>query len=240
MALPPYMPWAEFLQWFAHNWKVGEHVAGIGETGSGKTTFFRNVLQLRSWACVMGTKSRDEDLYPALEAKGFVKVEAWKPDDWEETRERYVIFAPPLEIPDDATDRELAEAEDEQAGKFRTAMIQLNKVGGWCVDFDEIATVAIDLGLKRPLNLMYREGRSKSLTIVAGTQRPREVPLNVFQQSKWLIIWQIADYDDRARASQFAGPLQAVVNHTIARLPRYEFVAIHKPSQSIVRSRVGG
>lgn len=219
---------------------MGEHLAGIGETGSGKTTFERNILQLRSFSVVLGTKSRDDDLYPALESLGFVKRDSWNPYEWEDTRERYVIFAPPLDIPDDATEKELADAEEEQAGRFRTALIQINKSGGWCVGCDEIATIAVDMGLRRTVNLVYREGRSKSVTMLGFTQRPREVPLNIFQQAQWFVIWKITDYDDRRRAAQYVGPLQPIVDYTIARLPRYEFLCIHKPTQQAVRSRVGG
>lgn len=219
---------------------MGEHIAAVGETGSGKTTFCRNILQMRSFAVVLGTKSRDEDLYPALEALGFVRRDSWQPWEYEETHERYVIFAPPLDVPDDATEQDLLGAEQEQAGKFRTALIQVNKSGGWCVYADEIATITNDMGLKRTVNLLYREGRSKSLTIIASTQRPREVPLNVFQQAKWLILWAISDRDDRYRAAQYAGPLMPVVDYTCAQLPRFEFVCLHKPTGEIVRSRVGG
>lgn len=238
--LPKYLHWNQFLKWFSERWKVGEHIAAVGETESGKTTFFRNILMLRKFVVVMGTKSKDEDLYPAFEALGYEIKEEWNPYEWEKTHERYVIFAPPLDIADDATDRDLALAEADQASAFRTAMIQLNKSGSWCVDFDEVATIAIDMGLKRALNLMYREGRSKKLTIVAATQRPREVPLNIFQQSKFIILWQIADRDDRYRAAQYTGPLMPVVDYTAARLTRHEFVCIHKPTQQIVRSKVGG
>ena len=240
LPLPPYLHWPAFQKWFGERWKVGEHVAAVGETGSGKTTFCRNVLQMRSFAVVLGTKSKDEDLYPALEALGFVRTDTWNPWEYEETHERYVIFAPPLDVPDDATERDLLGAEEEQAGKFRTALIQVNKAGGWCVYSDEIATITNDMGLKRTVNLLYREARSKSLTLIASTQRPREVPLNIFQQAKWFILWQISDRDDRYRAAQYAGQLMPIVDYTCAQLPRFEFLCLHKPTGEIVRSRVGG
>lgn len=240
LRLPEYLHWNDFLKWFGERWKVGEHIAAVGETGSGKTTFCRNILLLRSFVVVLGTKSKDPDLYPALEALGFVVKKKWNPYEWEQTHERYVIFAPPLDVADDATEGQLAEAEAEQASKFRVALIQVNKAGGWCVDADEIATITNDMGLKRTVNLLYREARSKSLTLIAATQRPREVPLNIFQQAKWFVLWQIADRDDRYRAAQYTGPLMPAVDYTCAHLPRYQFVCIHKPTQQIVTSRVGG
>lgn len=219
---------------------MGEHVSCIGETGSGKTTLARNILRMRSFVVVLGTKKRDEDLYPALESLGFVRKENWNPFEWEDTHERYIIFAPSLDIDRNATERDIADAEEDQAQRFRRALIEVNESGGWCIYGDEIATVTNDLGLKRTVNLVYREGRSESITWIASTQRPREVPLMVFQQSKWMFIWQIADRDDRYRAAQYTGPLMPIVDYTVARLPRYEFVCVHKPTQEIVRSRVGG
>lgn len=238
--LPQYLHWGQFQQWFRERWKVGEHIAAVGESGSGKTTLCRNLLMQRSFVVVLGTKTRDEELYPGFEALGFVKKEKWNPVEYKDTKERYVIFAPPLDIEDDVTEGELADAEEEQASKFRTALIQINKIGCWCVFGDEIATIAIDMGLKRTLNLLYREGRSKYITLVSATQRPREVPLNIFQQAKWFFIWNIADRDDRYRAAQYTGTLMPVVDYTTARLPRHQFVCVHKPTMQIVTSRVGG
>lgn len=238
LELPGFMPWPAFYAWFAQRWQVGEHLAVVGETGSGKTTLVRSILQLRSFVVVLGTKSRDKDLYGPLESIGFERRNEWSPYDYEDTGERYVIFAPPLDIPDRATERELAQAEDAQAAEFRVVLVQINKSGGWCVDADEIATITNDMGLKRTVNLLYREGRSKNVSIVAGTQRPREVPLNVFQQAQWFFLWRISDKQDRDRAAEYTGALAPVVSATAAILPRHEFVCIHRPTGAIVRSKV--
>lgn len=228
------------MSWFKPRWKVGEHIIAVGETGSGKTTLLRNILLLRSFVIVLGTKRSDPDLYPALEDLGFVRKDSWNPYEWEDTHERYVIFAPTLNVPRNASEREEADAEVEQAEKFRRALAQINESGGWCIDSDEIATIVNDMGIKRTINRLYREGRSEHISLVAGTQRPREIPLVIFQNSKWFFMWQIADQEDRRRASEYTGPMRAVVDYTAARMPRYEFLCLHKPTQEIVRSRVGG
>lgn len=238
LPLPPYMGWGRFRPWLDQQWDSGEHMAIVGMTGSGKTVLATNIVTLRDFVVVLGTKSRDDSLYAPLEAQGFVRVESWDPWEWRETGQRRVIFAPPLELADEPTPKEVDQALDDQAGAFRTALIQIFKAGGWCVYADEIAYLTNDLGLASVFNLLWLQGRSLGITIVAATQRPRSVPLNTFQMAEWFILYRVADREDRRRASELVGPLAPVVFETAGRLPRHEFVAVHKSDDQVIRSRV--
>jgi hypothetical protein len=207
-------------------------------TGSGKTTLARQLLPMRDFVVVFGTKARDESLYEPLTREGFVTKTKWNPWEWEQTRERYVIFAPPLELSDDPSPRETIEAQAKQAEAFRAALIQIFKAGGWCCYFDEVRYLADDLGLARELNLLWLQGRSLGVTMVASTQRPRSVPLNTFEQAIWSFLFRVSDRDDRRRASEFTGMLAPVVFEAVGRLPRNEFVTVNSVDDLIVRSRV--
>lgn len=238
LPLPPFEGWPRFLPWFSELWQAGEHVALVGMTGSGKTTLARQLLPLRDYVVVFGTKSRDESLYEPLQREGFVTKTKWNPWEWEQTRERYVIFAPPLELSDDPSPKETTEAQAKQAEAFRAALVQIFKAGGWCCYFDEVRYLADDLGLARELNLLWLQGRSLGVTMVASTQRPRSVPLNTFEQAIWSFLFRVSDRDDRRRASEFTGLLAPVVFEAVGRLPRNEFVAVNSVDDLIVRSRV--
>lgn len=238
LPLPDFMPWPRFHPWFAEQWDAGDHVALVGMTKSGKTTLARQLLLDRDFSVVFGTKSRDESLYEPLEKLGFVRKSKWNPWEWEQTGERYVIFAPPLEISDDPAPGETKRALTEQADKFRAALVQIYKAGGWCCYFDELRYLSDDLGLARELNLLWLQGRSLGATMVAATQRPRSVPLNMFEQATWTFLWKIADREDRRAASEKTGVLAPVVFETAARLPRNEFVCVNKVDDLAVRSRV--
>jgi hypothetical protein len=232
------MEWGEFRPWFDQLWSAGEHVALVGMTGSGKTTLARQLLTMRDFVVVLGTKSRDDSLYGPLEREGFVRKTKWNPWQWEESGERYVIFAPPLELSDDPSPRETLEAQAEQSEAFRAALVQVFKAGGWTVYCDEVRYLSDDLGLARELNLLWLQGRSLGVTVMAATQRPRAVPLNTFEQAIWTFLWRVSDRDDRRRASEFTGMLAPVIFEAAARLPRNEFLCVNSVDDLAVRSRV--
>jgi hypothetical protein len=232
------MPWPAFRPWFLENWQVGDHVAAVAMTGAGKTTLLRQLIPYRDFVVVFGTKARDDSLYKPLEAEGFVTVTKWTPWDWEDNGQRKVIFAPLLRMSHDATPKEVDEAEAEQAEAFRIALVQIFMAGGWCCYFDEIRYLTEDLKLGNEINRLYLQGRSLDITMVAATQRPRSVPLNVFAMATWFILWKISDRDDRRRAAEFAGELAPVVFETSRMLPKREFVVVNANDDEIVRSKV--
>jgi hypothetical protein len=208
-------------------------MAIVGMNGSGKTTFARQILRDRSFVVVFATKARDDSLYQPLEQAGFVIREHWSPYDWEETGERYVIFRP---LPPGV--RPTPDALRDQADAFREALYDIFVAGGWCCYFDEVRYISDDLGLIRPLNLLWLQGRSNNITMVASTQRPVAVPINMFEQASWIVTWRVSDADDRKRVAEYTGPLAPEVRVTAAMLPRHEFLAVKKYDDIAVRSRV--
>jgi hypothetical protein len=231
------MEWQQFRPWFDGLWEAGDHVALVGMTKSGKTTLARQLLRMRDFVVVFGTKSRDDALYAPLEAQGFVRKSKWDPWEWEQSGERYVIFAPPLNLSGRGQGG-VKQAMTEQAEAFRAALLEVYEAGGWCCYFDELRYLSDDLGLARELNLLWLQGRSLGVTMMAATQRPRSVPLNMFEQATWTFLWRVSDREDRRTASEKTGVLAPVVFETAARLPRNEFVCVNSVDDLIVRSRV--
>lgn len=228
-----WMPWHQFQPWFAKEWQPGDHVAIVGMTGSGKTTFARQILKLRGYTVVFATKAKDDSLYKPLEQMGFVIRDEWDPGAWQETGERYVIFRPMR--PGERPTRDVLE---RQAEAFREALLDVFVVGGWCCYFDEVRYLADDLGLARELNVLWLQGRSLNISMVASTQRPVAVPRNMFEQATWIITWRVSDKDDRYRTAEYTGELAPLVRVTAGRLPRHEFLAVKKYDDVAVRSRV--
>ena len=64
--VPPYTAWSEVLAYLRRHWQVGQHMALVARTRSGKTTAARRMLTLRDWVVVLGTKERDPDLYDEI------------------------------------------------------------------------------------------------------------------------------------------------------------------------------
>jgi hypothetical protein len=226
VTIPPARPWGDVYRMLEQQWHVGQHVALLARTRSGKTTAARAILGIRDWVVVFGTKPRDEELYPAFEREGYVIKDKWSPHDLEDRR---VIFRP---------GGGLADVEPQRRA-FTRALEQIYEAGGWTVYIDEILVLSRDLGMERLINRMYTQAASNGVTMVAGSQRPRGAPLNMFEQSEWFFVWRIADLEDRQRASEFLGPNRWMAYEATTILPRYEFVLVNVATDYATRSKVG-
>lgn len=231
--VPDYEYWPDLMAYMRREWKPGPpswpntHMAIVGTSGSGKTTLARTILGLRDFVCIFGTKRSDPSLYAPLEAEGYVVVDRWSP---EELRQPKVIFRPPVGI-DDAS---IA----QQRAAFRRALLQVFETGGWTLYFDELRYLTENLKLATELNTLWLQGRSEGITIVASTQRPVSVPLNMFEQARHFFLARVSMRDDRKTASEFTGPSAPVVFETAAILPKYEFLYVDKETDHVVRTRV--
>lgn len=228
MPVPPYVYWQEFRRAFSRWWRPGEHLALVGKTGSGKTVLTRSLLSIRDYVVVFGTKPRDASLYEPLERQGFEITDRFNP---EETDRPKLIFRPPL----GDLSREGRAAQREA---FRAALDGIYRVGSWCVVLDEVRYLSEQLRLVEELNLLWLQGRSLGISIVAGTQRPVSVPLNMFEMATHHFAFRMPGRDDRARASDYLGDLREVAFQTMAELPRHEFLYADVTSSRALRSRV--
>ena len=217
-------------EYLARNWRIGEHMTLVGTTGSGKTTFAREVLQLRDWVVVLATKTRDKDLFDEFKRHGFVVRSQWSPFDTSHPR---VIFAPPLPAP-------TKEGNAAQANAFRRVLIELFQLeqGNWTVYSDEIAYLTNDLKLQTEMNTLYLQGRSLGVTLVAATQRPRSIPRNVFAQATWFGLWRIPNAEDRASAAELVGGYQYTAKEAMRVLPQHEMLLINAVRDQAMRTKV--
>lgn len=233
--MPPFVKWAEFRHEFDTEWAPGPphwpnpNVAIIGLAGSGKSRFTREIVKLRDRVVLFGTKMADEPLYGPLLKDGWKMRDRWNPEDTSNDR---VIFRPPLSSP---TKEDL----ERQKEAFRRALLQLFRVGGWTLWLDEVRYLTEMLGLARELNLLWLQGRSNGLVMVALTQRPVSVPLNMFEQSRFLVTFKISGRDDRQTMASYTGALQPVVFEVAAHLPKYELLYIDSEADVALRTRVG-
>lgn len=177
---------------------------------------------------MLGTKPQDADLYPAFERRGYVIRREWDPNDRSEQR---VIFAPPLT----SAGKDALEA---QAEAFRYVLNELYRVGGWTVYADELAYLNNRMKLGYELDTLYEQGRSINLTMVAATQRPRNVPVNAFAMAEWFAFWRLSNSGDRRHAAGLIGSYQGLANEAMLRLPQYEVVVVNTATDEIVRSKV--
>ncbi len=197
-----------------------------GGTGSGKTTFARQLLPRRKYVVVLATKKEDPSLYGPLLKQGFKMRSTWKPDPDEEPK---IIFRPPL-VGGSA-------GKDAQREAFREVLIDIFESGRWCVYADEIRYLSEFLGLRTELELLWLQGRSLRVSVVCATQRPVSIPVLAWE-AQHLFVWRFSEKRDVDTISDFTGTLYPVVRQTVPRLPKHEVLHVQPEYGTASRTKL--
>lgn len=132
-------------------WKIGEHVAVIGTTGTGKTYLVSRLVDLRDNVVIIRTKPDD------IEFTGFREFRTAKAmDDWRNDR---LLIRPKYQ---------------DQPKVVWDILDRVWEMGRWTVVVDEFFYVQ-RLGMQHPLERLLTQGRSKHISVVCGMQRPVQV-----------------------------------------------------------------
>lgn len=226
------VPWADFLRDF--EWWQGEHMALIGPTKSGKTTLGRELMakarkdHTHPWQVVVATKKRDE-LLNTFKSDGFVRMEKWNVPDAELYPK--VMLAPKLPS---------ASQKGEQRREIESALTGIYNQGGWLVLLDETKHIAKYLSLESEIELLLHQGRSEGVTVISAVQRPRHVPLMVYDQADHIFMWESRDHRIRERLSEIGGKVDPdLIEHGLRNLPdRHSFLYIRPATGTVIQSKV--
>jgi len=183
----------DFLEHF--RWQQGEHVSMIGPTGLGKTTLAVRLIDLdkRKHVLFVATKPRDS-VIPTLKKRGFAIVRSW-PEHIDAEIANKIVLWPKFRKPTKA------ETKHQQQTIYR-AMSSTFAAGGWTIVLDEVSYIVNQLRLRTAVELLWQQGRSQGVTVVAGTQRPANVPLFMYDQATHLFFWR---ENDRTNLDRIAG-----------------------------------
>lgn len=198
--------WDGFLKYFSNVFKQGDHVSLIGSTGCGKTTLaFYGILPIRDYVCVMATKPRDKQL-TGLQDYGYVKIKSWPPDyAW---NRRVLLWPNSKRIEDTAT----------QALTFSSTLSQIYETGAWAIYIDELHYMIDTLKMERLLSMIWQQGRSMDISLVASMQRPAKVPLLAYTQATHLFFWRSNDENDLKRIGGIGWQNSKIVREIVANL----------------------
>lgn len=219
----PFTAWGSFLDRFS--WKQGEHVSLIGPTGGGKTTLALAILPMRSYVVVFATKPTDDTMQTLVEM-GWHKTETWPPVD---PSHRKIILWPPYKKP---------KYEAGQKPVFAKAFDDIYDVGKWCVYIDEAAYFVDDLKLDRQMKRFWRQGRSEGISLVASTQRPAWVPLDIYSQATHLFFWRTTDERDVDRIAGVGAANSALIKRVIPNLPLHHSLYVNTRTGAMAITRV--
>lgn len=226
--MAPRVPWDVFVD--RMNWQQGEHVGLIGPTGQGKTNLLMNLLPLRTYVAVFGTKPRDISM-DRLIASGYLRMEKWSTIPAQRAPRR--VLWP------DATD---INSHDEMGETFDKAYGAIYREGGWTLVIDEGYMISEELStpkhnLKRKMRVMWTQGRSLGISQVVATQRPRWVPLEMYDQSTHLFFWRDNDDDNLRRISGLGAAPATTVRTLVANLEQFQTLYVNTRNGTMMRTR---
>lgn len=229
----PFAPWDEFLDEFMEVWPANaggqaEHVTMVGPTKQGKTTLGLAILRERArrrgaHIVVFATKPKD----PTLTKLGWPIIREWPPGYGQKT----VIFWPRFS-------KDVRQAAYFQRKAFDPVLADVFHDGNRVVYFDEAFYFTDVLGLGGTMRQFWTQGRSVNLVVVAGTQRPRGVPREMFSEASFFFAFRTADEDELRRVGEIGGVDVKQLRSVMRTLKPHEFVAVRTRTGEMVRSKV--
>lgn len=221
----PRIPWNVFRRDFFH-WRMGEHVALIGPTGQGKTTLLTAILPVHPFVTVFATKPRDESMDRLIDSEGYLKLSKWRrlPAD---KYPRRVLWP----------DARSIDSTDKQKEVFKDAFGKIYREGNWTVAIDELWYIINTLNLGHEVKQYLLQARSLGISLVAATQRPAWVPLEVYDQSTWLFFWRDNDETNLKRLSGINARSSRLITELVSNLDRFQVLCINTRDGSMVRTR---
>lgn len=194
-------------------WAQGQHVAIVGDTGTGKTFLMAQLARLRDYVVVFRTKL-DTRREPAF--SGFRHVrDARAMDDNSSTR---LVITP------------------DYYKQYAVGYDMLERVwkhGAWTVVIDELYYVEQELRLTRMLNRLWTQGRSAGITVVAGMQRPSWISRFALSQCTHVFSFRVEKRDAKVLADAFTYRIIPLVNDGPQAISGHDFAYYNRVTRAI-------
>lgn len=227
------LPWAEFKQWFAREWKPGQHLSVIAPTGAGKTTFVGGLLELRKYVLALDPKGGDS----TLSGLGYPRLAEWPGDrrvaqivaknDDDNKPSRFIVGPRVAKNEDYAALRETTkEALD---GAFN--------LGGFTVYADELQILSDPrmMNLRKEADRMLIAARDKGLSFVSSYQAPAWVTPHAGRMSTWVAVSYTRDQDTVDKLAGILGRPRPELRGAISGLDPYTWLIVGRDPRAPLR-----
>lgn len=196
-------------------WEQGEHIAVVGDTGSGKTTLMSELLKphrYRDFVVVLKTKRRDDTFenfrgYRQIESINQIRVS-----------HDFYILAPPR----GRGGAGLVRLREETIRLLDMA----DQAGGWTVVIDELFFVDEKLKLGEYLDDLLTQGRSSGLTLLCGMQRPVRITRFALSQATHVFAFEMEGRDAQELGYATSQTMRQAVNNLDG--SRHEFAYFNR------------
>jgi hypothetical protein len=209
------VPFGVFLAWIKASWTPGKHIALVGPTGEGKSTFAVHLLRQRKWVLALDAKGEDD----TLEASGFLRIHK---------------FPLPRKVRNDIADGKPAQliiggsarTDKEEAhlkNMMRQAVAMARQQGGWTIYADEFQILA-DLrmfGLGKSIEQLLISARKNRTSVMTSFQAPSWVPKASTRQAAFIVMWPTRDRNMIKAVAEACGRPWHELEAAVDVLPQY-------------------
>jgi hypothetical protein len=198
------LPWEQFLEYMNWAWKPGQHIAMIGPTGEGKTTFAAGLLSLRKWVLALDPKGEDETLtqsgferiahLPSREFNPLWRVRHWESArQWDSIHQRIAEGKPARVIVGGPARSEEQDARNQDL--MRRTFLYAREAGGWSVYVDEFELISSQRMFKLgpQVERMLISARRDGTSVVTSFQAAAWVSKHATRQARFAVIWPTGD-----------------------------------------------
>lgn len=218
--------WDEFREWFAVQWRPGEHLACVGPTGCGKSTFVCGVLESRRYVLALDPKGGDL----TLGTTGYGRLTEWPPD--QKVFDRIAQGEPARYIVGDVTRTVADRAKLRQL--LKDTLDGIFEIGGFTCYVDEFQLLGDRkmMGLGAEVETLLVAARSKGVSVVTSYQAPAWVPKAASRQAKWVALWPTEEEDVVKTLAASIGRSWRLLWDAMEALPDHHCLVVNRTPRS--------